>query len=1073
MSYSSIAENTSRNSYMRSKSVTATLLVRFMLATSHFAPSLCLMNTRDDTLFYIITVVLSIMCLFYHALNTLKYWMDCISCHLMIGNKFRNSPKVITMENTSKRIFTCRTWGAWVIILRLFGYSMITQKHLWTYHYSQLALNQKYTLDSQVDSNQDWCLFRYVIVMKKEELAEYARREIKTARSRYQEPGDDLLFPVLKRDALVWGSNHSDSLITPKKLAFMCSSYKFPHRNSRHWDEHSMGYYLDYVDMADCYKPKDIRLEDYLPNFAPLYDFFCYERKRGDMWVFNPQVGGVFPMKYLNLRNVDYSLLTSVVVKEIIIGVTPATEILKIDDWWRSQFEFDQLTTPNKLLSLDVEEKSLPKTEFEEYLYPNTYQGTKVKIRVKFRPKERGAQLPVKIMFGNGHSWCVMVTLPFPDTPPDAEFVYVDRCQIQPELVELFRRMPCVTGVGIGSDYSEIIELFRTLSWDKAFSMNGCIELSSMAALAGANFPIYNMQALSVQLFGGILNKNCSPGDGKWGLPWIQIPDSLKIYCLGDVKFGHMVAMFLYHLLINDMFPDPDIVQSFLRIQQQEFGEWFAGWVISVLDGIEVVPELLDGASTREELINSLKERVYTGQSKCPRSEYTPTRVLDFYRIRGNWPSLTKGGPRYLHQVRDWFIEQEVLMFHLNIPGWKQVMPYPVDSEMREAATYAIAEVAARTLDYSVPTDIPRGLTVHPDIRYKTLHGTKLGDLTSKRIATHAENEKRLRREMTYETVRLDLSNVDDFFRVIRADRFYKKFMRSYYDEIRAIVLRCTGQLAPRIPWIERVLLESNKKLHRIQKDKIQLLRIELDERLDLADFLFDRMTLRDGQIMKQTWRGQVPKLSLTKPPTKKKGSRTDYLPVEYLEAVKAKQPKEKKVSEDEVDGSDVPLPLDSDEDKEMAVPEEGFDDVSEEQECSVEDLDELLSAEVETEQVPVVERGEDEVLEIPAPEPDPSRSEDEVVEIPAPEPDSSKEKPKKEYRCGPLPFFPRKFKKRGTKAVRRRPTEPDAKVPPPKRLRKLTVPPEKVCQDEVEEFERMVFRASSSPEMFQGSDSR
>jgi len=156
-----------------------------------------------------------------------------------------------------------------------------------------------------------------------------------------------------------------------------------------------------------------------------------------------------------------------------------------------------------------------------------------------------------------------------------------------------------------------------------------------------------------------------------------------------------------------------------------------------------------------------------------------------------------------------------------------------------------------------------------------------------------------------------------------------------------------------------------------------------------------------------------------------------------------------------------------------MAVPEEGFDDVSEEQECSVEDLDELLSAEVETEQVPVVERGEDEVLEIPAPEPDPSRSEDEVVEIPAPEPDSSKEKPKKEYRCGPLPFFPRKFKKRGTKAVRRRPTEPDAKVPPPKRLRKLTVPPEKVCQDEVEEFERMVFRASSSPEMFQGSDSR
>ena len=131
-----------------------------------------------------------------------------------------------------------------------------------------------------------------------------------------------------------------------------------------------------------------------------------------------------------------------------------------------------------------------------------------------------------------------------------------------------------------------------------------------MAALAGMNFPIYNMQAMSVQLFGGILNKNCSPGDAKWGIPWLQLPDPLKIYCLGDVKFGHMVAVLLYHLLINDMFPDPDIVQSFLRVQQQEFGLWFADWVISVLEGTEVVPELFDGASTREGLINSLKERV-------------------------------------------------------------------------------------------------------------------------------------------------------------------------------------------------------------------------------------------------------------------------------------------------------------------------------------------------------------------------------------------------------------------------------------------------------------------------------
>ena len=45
--------------------------------------------------YYIITEVLSILCLLN---NALKYSLNCIFCHLMIGIKFRDFSKVITIE---------------------------------------------------------------------------------------------------------------------------------------------------------------------------------------------------------------------------------------------------------------------------------------------------------------------------------------------------------------------------------------------------------------------------------------------------------------------------------------------------------------------------------------------------------------------------------------------------------------------------------------------------------------------------------------------------------------------------------------------------------------------------------------------------------------------------------------------------------------------------------------------------------------------------------------------------------------------------------------------------------------
>ena len=56
------------------------------------------------------------------------------------------------------------------------------------------------------------------------------------------------------------------------------------------------------------------------------------------------------------------------------------------------------------------------------------------------------------------------------------------------------------------------------------------------------------------------MNKSVSGGDGNWGRPWRQTSTYLQIYCLGDLKVGHISAALLFHTILTQTFPDPDCV---------------------------------------------------------------------------------------------------------------------------------------------------------------------------------------------------------------------------------------------------------------------------------------------------------------------------------------------------------------------------------------------------------------------------------------------------------------------------------------------------------------------------------
>ena len=164
------------------------------------------------------------------------------------------------------------------------------------------------------------------------------------------------------------------------------------------------------------------------------------------------------------------------------------------------------------------------------------------------------------------------------------------------------------------------------------------------------------MQALSVQLLGAVMNKSVSVGDHKWGYRWEAIPDSLKVYCLGDVKFGYQVSVLLITTLLRDLFPDPDVVLSFIRSSGYEFMLWFSAWIFLSLRNVEVSPDILPTAVDRSELLQALRIRMEDGSL----SEAPPARVKLIGSLMGSWPTVTFGGCRFLHQARWWWWQQLV-----------------------------------------------------------------------------------------------------------------------------------------------------------------------------------------------------------------------------------------------------------------------------------------------------------------------------------------------------------------------------------------------------------------------------
>ena len=631
-----------------------------------------------------------------------------------------------------------------------------------------------------------------------QELEDAARSRMIKCRAEKSSSDQSFLIPQIGE--AVWGDKKQIS-----KFALLKKFVGYTPKMGKNEDQECMEYYLDNV-MEDGLQ--DLRVgewEKFLPLGAPLIDFLAVDLKEISGWKY-PKLEAV--EDYQKHRGLNRKLLKSVEVKEIVIGVTSDEVVSEIHQWMSDNYDKNQKIFPSGVISMDVEEAKL--TRYDELrllgvvplggddrVAAKKLADHDQRLHVAPDEKDRWRQVPVRLMIGDGVKWVIhlVINLGWKDGN------YLIRKQtVSNKVLDFIRSIPVCTGLGIRSDVLDIEEFYTQLSGQEV-KMKGFLGLETLAVVAGYRLQSMAMTTMGVQIIGSILNKCSSTGDQKWGLRWNLIPDALKIYAIGDIRFGHITYQVIAGILLRDVFPDPEITCTLLACFQDEAVAWFGEIVLESLMNVEVDTVIQATAQTKDELLMSLKGRSPGGKLL----HGIPEKARIWSQLYGSWPALTNGGARWLIEVRLHCLKQMSMIKESGI-GWSGGMEIPVIGEY--AKTYAGFGINVSSVDWSDP--VPHGLL---GLRRPTSISPKpltfepklaLGSFITKKCAVLGIGQKTGLREWAI----MNPVMVSDFINRMMSDPIFSSRYADMYDPIRLSAWRCTDKEPPRIQVYEDELNE-------------------------------------------------------------------------------------------------------------------------------------------------------------------------------------------------------------------------------------------------------------------------
>ena len=369
-----------------------------------------------------------------------------------------------------------------------------------------------------------------------------------------------------------------------------------------------------------------------------------------------------------SFASIDDESASKVECMEITFNKSTPREVELFSKWVFANHKEDQDRFPSGLISLDVEEIKIPWRKFYK-LQQKVANWTEGADDIRYvQPAFKNGNctnIPAKIIFGNGITWMASIKFNWSFTFYKNELGgTLDTKPIERDspILKLLLNLGVYTGQGITRDRNGLQDFIKKIYGFEP-PMPRVVELDALSHAAGYRLSNSSMYANNVIVMGGILNKEASCADFQWAINLEVLDKPFLCYLIGDVRMGYCNSTVLLTVLMRNLFPDPHVLCSTLQLTQKAAVSWFGHLTIACLNELEVDSLTKANATTRIDLMDSLKPRHKDGSINRESRHET----LLFARLIPDWPTPIHGGPRHLHHVTAFFVSQYQILQEIHM----------------------------------------------------------------------------------------------------------------------------------------------------------------------------------------------------------------------------------------------------------------------------------------------------------------------------------------------------------------------------------------------------------------------
>ena len=528
----------------------------------------------------------------------------------------------------------------------------------------------------------------------------------------------------------------------------------------------------------DILIPKIAPVEDLLPAKTTILDATIIVSRQEGSW----KVLKTASLEKLAFqRQVTDQTMREVEVKIFTHGQDDPDSMKQIAKWVWSKFEKGEQDMPTGVIAFSTAACDIRLEDMVKVTEPQ-HRGETHRIPTDLADYEGPlAVLPMKIFLGDGYSWMFVfeqkVTAYLDGT------LEIKNHELPEAFVNLFRKIPAVASFWAPYLVIEVEDYIMGSTGDKTFRMNAAVDVQALARLAGWKCSKSDSSTLPLLTTGMGFFRFFKWSEVMLAENFVNLPPALSIEIFGYMKAVYSVYSTLVTALLYDTFPDSDVVTQVTRTTAEEFADYWSSLVISVLNFVTVDIEATRAANSRQQLCNALRLIEKGGEM----SEDPPFRVKRFAQLIGPWPTLMKGGARFLPIVREHFIVQHEILKGFPLSQFEYIFERDISPKMKYYIRFGLAPTAIEKLNPGHPITSKNSsvhLLQHPSLKAITIN-VDVDTVSYKTLVSEAVRAERPMRDAVLEWGRLNVEAILQLFRRLAGDPELQELFHPYYEYLR------------------------------------------------------------------------------------------------------------------------------------------------------------------------------------------------------------------------------------------------------------------------------------------------